>query len=93
MLVGGDQHAVQAAHLAVGVDLDRHGLAHRPPEVLGPAERALDAGAAHLEQVRPEIVEGVERGWMRSDAAVIASRSTPPSRSTMTRRVRARPEP
>src|SRR2546421_3651814 len=32
-------------------------------------------------------------GWTCSDAAVIASRSTPPSRSTMTRTVRARPEP
>src|SRR5436190_1145384 len=32
-------------------------------------------------------------GWMPSDAAVIASRSTPPSRSTMTRTVLPRPEP
>src|SRR5262245_40189518 len=32
-------------------------------------------------------------GWIRSDAAVIASRSTPPSRSTTTRTVLARPEP
>src|SRR5262249_2645444 len=40
----------------------RDGLADGPPEVLRPVQGALEPGAAHLQRVRSEAIEIVERG-------------------------------
>src|SRR5262245_20430272 len=50
--IDADQGAVHPTRRAVGADLDRDLFADRAAEVLGTAERAFDARAAHLEHVR-----------------------------------------
>ena len=75
VLVGGDQHALQAALAALAVRRDdvaqaeRHGLADRTLEVAGRAQAALETGAGDLERVvaahRVVVVELARRsgGW------------------------------